>query len=88
LAGAVVTGGYWLSLRFEGQHLDETREFWRDHEATLRPRALIANAVALVVTGAGLAIALGLGDFQVAGFFLPVANLTGSCLPLMWGKVP
>jgi hypothetical protein len=33
LAGAVVTAAYSLSLRFEGRHLDETREFWLCPEA-------------------------------------------------------
>lgn len=88
LAGAVVTCEYSLSLRFEGRHLTETRDFWRDHEATMRPRAFVANAVGFLVTGAGLASALVLGDFQVAGFFLPLAFLSGSCVLLMWGKVP
>ena len=88
LAGAVVTCEYTLSLRFEARHLDETRDFWRDHEATMRPRAFVANAVGFIVTGAGLATALGLGDFQAAGFFLPVAFLSGSCVLLMWGQGP
>ena len=87
LAGAVVTGEYSISLRFEGRHLDETREFWRNHEATLRPHAFVANAVTFLVTAAGLAIALRWRDFQTAGFFLPTAFLSGSCVLLMWGKV-
>ena len=88
LSGAVVTCQYALSLRFEARHLDETRDFWRDHEATMRPRVFVANAVGFIVTGASLAKAISLGDFQAAGFFLPVALLSGSCVLLMWGKVP
>ena len=42
LAGAIVTFEYSISLRFEGRHLDETRDFWRDHEARMRPRAFAA----------------------------------------------
>lgn len=88
LAGAVVTCEYSLSLRFEGKHLSETRDFWRDHEASLRPRAFVAHAVGFALTGAGLWIALARSDLQVAGFFLAPAFLSGSCVLLLWGRVP
>ena len=88
LAGAVVTCEYSLSLRFEGQHLNETRDFWRDHEAMIRPRAIVAHTVGFALTGAGLWIALARGDLQVAGLFLAPAFLSGSCVLLLWGRVP
>ena len=88
LAGAIVTFEYSISLRFEGRHLEETRDFWRDHEARMRPRAFAANAIGFVVSGGGLAIALGVGAYPVAAFLLPLAFLSGSIVLLMWGKVP
>lgn len=87
-AGAMVTGAYALSWRFEGRHFGEPPLFWRDHEAKIRPRVFLA-ASALFLATCTLVVLAGLHHrTQTAAFFLPTAGMTGFIVYVMWGKVP